>query len=195
MTSKKGFVLIVIGCIMILSGMSLSSYNMYVQNRAEKASEKISVDFTNKVKETDIEDKFITEIPKGEMKKNEVDGYNIVGRISYPKLKIDLPVINDWSYKNLNVSACRYSGSLQDGNLIIMAHNYQSHFGKLKKAVVGDEVYFEDGFGTIYGYTVEKTEKISGNNLEALVNNSYDMTLFTCTYSGRERIVIRLTKI
>ena len=76
-----------------------------------------------------------------------------------------------------------------------MAHNYPSSFGKLKRANYGDKVQFEDSFGTVYSYTVDKIEEISGDDINKLVKNSYDMTLFTCTYSGRDRIVVRLKRL
>lgn len=195
MKNKIGVWLIIIGCIMILSGMVIVSYNIYVQKMAENTAYKISAEFENTISKKYFKDKLITEIPKEKMKITDIDGYEVIGKIFYPRLDIELPVVDNWDYKKLKISVCRYSGNLQSGNLIIMAHNYPSSFGKLKRANYGDKVQFEDSFGTVYSYTVDKIEEISGDDINKLVKNSYDMTLFTCTYSGRDRIVVRLKRL
>ncbi|MEI3162865.1 MAG: sortase [Lachnospirales bacterium] len=195
MKNKIGVWLIIIGCIMILSGMVIVSYNIYVQKMAENTAYKISAEFENTISKKYFKDKLITEIPKEKMKITDIDGYEVIGKIFYPRLDIELPVVDNWDYKKLKISVCRYSGSLQSGNLIIMAHNYPSSFGKLKRANYGDNVQFKDSFGTVYSYTVDKIEEISGDDINKLVKNSYDMTLFTCTYSGKDRIVVRLKRL
>ena len=107
-----------------------------------------------------------------------------------------LPVQSDWSLEKLKKSPCRYSGSINDGSLIICAHNYQSHFGNLKYAKTGDRVYFTDVAGLTYSYEISAIEQLDGYDSERMKENTgWDMTLFTCTYSGRQRITARLTRV
>ena len=51
-----------------------------------------------------------------------------IGILEIPALDLNL-VISSWSYSSLRLAPCRYSGSAYKGDLVIAAHNYQSHFG------------------------------------------------------------------
>ena len=67
------------------------------------------------------------------------------GKVHYlPTLGRTLPVLNGWSGELLKIAPCRYLGSAYNDNLIVMAHNYDSHFGRLKKLQIGDPVTFRD---------------------------------------------------
>lgn len=68
-----------------------------------------------------------------EMPVKTINGRDYIGVLSIPSLELELPVISQWDYPALKVAPCRYSGSLYQDNLIICAHNYASHFGKLKE--------------------------------------------------------------
>ncbi len=124
----------------------------------------------------------------------EIDGEKYVGIISIPKLDIKLPVMSEWSYDNLKISPCRYSGKADEGNLIIAAHNYSSHFGKLSELSGGDEIIFTAADGTEYRYETLQTETVGGTEVEKLVSNedgAWSLTLFTCTLSGQSRVCVR----
>lgn len=116
-----------------------------------------------------------------------------MGVISIPSLGIELPVIADWSYSDLRVAPCRYYGSIQEGNMVIAAHNYRSHFGRISELHSGDEIIFTDGDGLQHKYTVVQSEIISGNDKESMIEHSdeWDITLFTCTLSGASRVTVR----
>ena len=121
-----------------------------------------------------------------------VGGYEVCGSISIPKMGVELAIISDWSYANLNISACRYSGS-PDGQMIVMAHNYTRHFGRLRSLAAGDEVRVTGVDGTIYDYEVTVTETLASNQLGVVMSgDNWDLTLFTCTYGGENRVVVRL---
>ena len=57
--------------------------------------------------------------------------YTYIGILTIPSLGIELPVQDEWSYPNLKIAPCRYAGTVADGNLIVAAHNYRSHFGRI----------------------------------------------------------------
>lgn len=119
--------------------------------------------------------------------------YSYMGILYIPKLGLELPVMSDWSYPNLRIAPCRYTGTVGDGNLIIAAHNYNCHFGHISELIPGDEIIFVDGSGIQYTYNVMDSEMIGGQNGAAMEANSeyWDLTLFTCTYSGASRVTIR----
>ncbi|MCD8181591.1 MAG: sortase [Firmicutes bacterium] len=130
----------------------------------------------------------------GEMPQKTLKGYALIGEIIIPSVGIDLPVLNDWSYNLLKIAPCRYSGTVEDGNLIILGHNYRSHFTPLKNVAVGDEVRFTDVNGMTYTYRVDEIETLYKTQLDDLTITDYDLTLFTCTTGGQSRFVARCSR-
>ena len=207
MKNKFSIILILTGAVLILSALFLCLYNIIEDKKSgENAAQVLDVlkkeiivseETTEAVlpETTDILSKKTTADYK--MQEKQVENYSYIGYISIPKLDIELPVMSSWSYAGLNISPCCYSGSAADDNLIIAAHNYNSHFRKISKLNSGDEIYFTDIDGNVYSYEVSSTEIINGNDASAMYNdddNSWDLTLFTCTLDGRNRITVRAVK-
>lgn len=207
MKNKFSFILILTGAVLILSALFLCLYNIIEDKKSgENAAQVLDVlkkeiivseETTEAIlpETTDILSEKTTADYK--MQEKQVENYSYIGYISIPKLDIELPVMSSWSYAGLNISPCRYSGSAADDNLIIAAHNYNSHFRKISKLNSGDEIYFTDIDGNVYSYEVSSTEIINGNDASAMYNdddNSWDLTLFTCTLDGRNRITVRAVK-
>lgn len=121
-------------------------------------------------------------------------GYSMIGTLRISSVGIELPVLSAWSYELLDVAPCRDSGSAAGGDLIIMGHNYKSHFTPLHDIAVGAEVEFEDVHGSEYRYIVERIEYLHRGEGEQLPSD-YELTLFTCTSGGAKRIVVRCRQI
>lgn len=130
-----------------------------------------------------------------EMPTLQIGKQSYIGYIELPTLGLSLPVMSEWSYPKLRIAPCRYTGSVYDDSLIILAHNYTRHFGGIKDLAIGDPVQFIDAEGNIYQYTVAKHETLEKRDVREMVENEYDLTLFTCTYGGRNRITVRLTRV
>ncbi|MGN0243359.1 MAG: sortase [Lachnospiraceae bacterium] len=187
MTRKRmGKIFIFVGCLLILAAVVLLGENAYRDERAGKQAQTLLNEFI-KTKDHDVETEGVT----GEMPKITLQGYSVIGVIEIPRADIQLPVLSDWSYDLLNVAPCRYSGSVEDGDLIILGHNYQSHFTPLQNCVVGDEVKLWDVNHNLYQYRIEKVEKLYKTELDRLTSSDYDLTIFTCTYGGQSRFVAR----
>ena len=78
-----------------------------------------------------------------------------IGILEIPALDLELPVISSWSYSSLRLAPCRYSGSAYKGDLVIAAHNYQSHFWGIKNSSGRKRGFFlqmlwETGFLTMW---------------------------------------------
>lgn len=131
--------------------------------------------------------------PGMEMPTIEVDGDDYIGTIIIPDCNIDLPVTATWSYPLLKKSPCLYRGSIYAKDAIIMAHNYKIHFRPLWNIEEGTEVFFVDADQNEFKYTVAWKEDIPTDNLDDLLNDDpdWDLTLFTCTYGGESRVVVR----
>lgn len=116
------------------------------------------------------------------------------GYLELPTLGLELPVMSSWSYPALKRAPCRFSGSAPDNDLIIAAHNYSAHFGRIGDLLTGDRIIFTDTAGQTYNYNVAFTEVIEGTDVEQMFSGQatdWDLTLFTCTLSGQSRVTIR----
>lgn len=129
-----------------------------------------------------------------EMPEAELDGNRYIGYLVIPKLELELPVLSEWSYMLLFTAPCRYTGTLLGEDLTIMAHNYNSHFGKLGQMEEGDEVIFVDVNGKVTRYAVTATDVLLPTAVEEVTGGAYDLTLFTCTYGGQTRITVYCDK-
>ena len=86
--------------------------------------------------------------------------------------------------------ACRQSGSSCTDDLVIVAHNYDNHFGRLKELSKGDTVIFTDMEGIVNTYFVEKLETPGPDAVDTVLNSSYDLVLYTCTKGSRTRVAV-----
>ena len=124
------------------------------------------------------------------MPEKEYMDYRMLGSVQVSSVGVKLPVLSSWDEQMLKIAPCRYSGSIPEQNMIIMGHNYKSHFTPLHQVNVGDEVIFEDVAGIIYRYRVATIETLHRSQGE-LLPSDYPLTLFTCTPGGINRLVIR----
>ncbi len=129
--------------------------------------------------------------PNMEMPTMEIDGRQYLGILEIPVLELSLPILSEWSYSALKVSPCRYKGSAYLNNLILMAHNYRRHFGRLLELQPGDRVIFTDAEGNVFHYAVMEMETLAIHAVEEMESGQWDLTLFTCTLGGKTRVTIR----
>ena len=188
--TKIGIILMAFGLLLIAAAGGLFAYNAANDKKAGETADKIIATVEKAGDDSEYEEE-----ENGE-RYTAIDGEKYIGVISITSLGIELPVQSEYSLSKLQNSPCRYYGSVPEGTAVICAHNYQSHFGSLKYANLGDKVYFTDAAGLTYSYEISDLEQIDGYDVERMKqNDGWDMTLFTCTYSGRERITVRLARI
>ena len=119
-----------------------------------------------------------------------LEGYGYVGYVEIPALGLKLPVMSDWDYTRLEIAPCRQFGSSRTDDLVIAAHNFESHFGRLKEMSLGNTVTFTDMAGIVNTYRAEMIETLSPKDVEAVQNSDYDLVLYTCTRDGQERVAV-----
>jgi sortase A len=195
---RKNIFFLLAGVILIASSFSLTVYNYRESSRAGREAAQEMQELEEKVPSADEtekeqEDSAFVPNPDVEMPVVTVNGHDYIGKLEIPSLNLKLPVMSGWSYPNLRIAPCRYTGSAYRSNLVIAAHNYSTHFGKLKELTVGDPVIFTDGDGNEFDYQVEDMEILNPTDVEKMTEGDWDLTLFTCTIGGRTRIVIRCT--
>ena len=130
------------------------------------------------------------EEPEVEPQSLTVMGYDVLGTLRIPSVDIDLPVLNEWNYDLLTVAPCRYSGSIETGDLVILGHSYRTHLRPLRQVQMGDSVELTDAAGTVHRYVVAETEILRGSD-GSLLPSGYPLTIFTCTADSKHRFLAR----
>lgn len=119
-----------------------------------------------------------------------VNGYDYVGYLEILALNLKLPVLGEWDYSRLQVAPCRQFGSSRTDDLVIAAHNFARHFGRLRTLSQGDTVTFTDMDGIVNTYAVAEIESIDPENVDAVLNSGHDLALYTCTPGGGTRVAV-----
>ena len=193
MKRKIGITLVTVGLVLIFFAVALLFYNNYENRKAESQSGELVeslVDMADSNQNTNDIDPFDTE-----MKVVSIDGYGYIGYLEIPELGLNLPVMSEWDYTRLKVAPCRYYGSSKTDNLVICAHNYRSHFGYIGKLNADSTIIFTDMEGTKLTYTVTSVEILQPFETEKVKDTGDDLILYTCTYGGRTRVVVRCSKV
>ncbi len=127
----------------------------------------------------------------GDMPVVDVEGRSFIGTVQIPSLGLLLPIQNEWGKENARVSVCRYMGSAYDDDLIIAGHNYVEHFGNLNQLATGDSVIVTDMNGKSFYYEVSNIETLGAYDVMKMESGDWDLTLFTCTVGGANRVTVR----
>lgn len=192
---QKGRFLIRLGLLLIAAALCFIIYNLYEEHRAREQSGQALdalqeyIPGSDQNDDTSMPDYMLN--PDMEMPTQTIDGMDYIGVLEIPSLNLELPVISQWSYPNLRIAPCRYSGSAYSGGLVIAAHNYDSHFGRLKTLQTDDEVIFTDIDGNTFTYKVAVMEILEPLATEEMKSEEWDLSLFTCTIGGRSRVTVR----
>ncbi|MDY3238660.1 MAG: sortase [Anaerovoracaceae bacterium] len=197
---KVSSIFIITGLLLIAAALFLTGVNLYDEHRAERSVdhvlEQMKMQDTPVLREGEIPDYILN--PDMEMPVETIDGLDYIGTLEIPSLDLELPVLSEWNYPNLRVAPCRYVGSAYQGNLIIAAHNYPSHFGNLKHLQEGEIVRFTDVDGNRFTYKVvvrETLEPTAIDEMQSEEEGAWDLTLFTCTIGGQSRVTVRCVQV
>jgi sortase A len=139
--------------------------------------------------ETEIPDYILN--PDMEMPTVVIDGAEYIGTLDVPELNLSLPVMSKWSESGLKVSPCRYSGSVYSKDLVIGGHSYISHFRPLRDISLNSDIIFTDADGNVFYYKVTETEVLQPSDIDILLEEDHDLTLFTCTSDTQARFIVR----
>lgn len=200
----RGILRILLGIALMLGAVGLASYNLWDDRRAAAVSGEVIQQIIDAFPQrSDAQDaEFLDEgvpdyvlFPDMEMPAITIDGYRYIGTVVMPSIEVELPIMEEWDYTRMKLSPCRYSGSVYLNNFVICAHNYQSHFGRLDNLQENDEVIITDVNGNVFRFEVADIETLAGTAVEEMKAGDWDLTLFTCTYSGTARVTVRCRAI
>ena len=193
------------GLILVTAAVLLLVYNLWDGHRARESEEAILAEYLQENKKasespdaSDKEDKqnipdylLNPDMDMPEYTLKSLGDVACIGILEIPALDLELPVISSWSYSSLRLAPCRYSGSAYKGDLVIAAHNYQSHFGGLRTLPEGSEVFFSDAVGNRFSYYVAVTEALTPWSVDDMTSGEWPLTLFTCTLDSQNRVTVR----
>lgn len=198
-----------VGAVLILSALLLLLYNRCEDAQAGREAESllvsveavISAQSSDGSAETEPGREETTAMPTTaepldpEMPVAMLNGYGYVGCVEIPALSLKLPVMSEWDYTRLAIAPCRQFGSSRTDDLVIAAHNYEGHFGRLKDLSVGNTVVFTDMEGIVNTYRVELIETLGPKEVDAVQNSGYDLVLYTCTRDGQARVTVFCNRV
>ncbi|MGN0484358.1 MAG: sortase [Lachnospiraceae bacterium] len=205
MRTRRDSFFIGAGLLLLSAALLLTGYNVWDSYRAEKEAGKILSELESHLELRDSEaEGYRTENNEENISESSsasdspdsvfIDGKEYIGVLEVPSLDLTLPVMRDWSYPRLRITPCRYKGSLSQDNMIIAGHNYVSHFGRLKELKEGDAIIFTDIYGTAHPYEVKYQETLEKDAIDQMEEGEWDITLFTCTLGGAQRVTVRCKK-
>lgn len=192
MAKKAGILFVILGLVLILAAGGLYLHNETVDANAGREAEAMLTQIQAIIPKTpETQPTETVEIPQTvpeEMTVVEIDGYGYIGYLSIPEIELELPVMHLWDPYRLQIAPCRQFGSVWTDDLVIAAHNYERHFGKLKNLAPGDDVTFTDMDGRVHTYQVERLESLEPTAVDAVQYSDCDLVLYTCTYDGKNRV-------
>ncbi|MBQ5473982.1 MAG: sortase [Lachnospiraceae bacterium] len=190
MKKTIGIICIIAGIAMVFLSIYLIGKNYYVEYNAGKSIDNVIPKLEEKIGSADVGTDTLADVEE-----TIVDGHVYIGILKVPSQNLELPIIKEWNYDNLEIAPCRFTGSYKSKDLVIAGHNYKRHFSKLKNLQKGDEIIFVAANGKDYIYRVSLVEVLEPKQVEYLINkekeNEWDLSLFTCTKSGAGRYVVR----
>lgn len=203
-----------LGCLLLIAALALTVYNIQDDNRAKAASSEVLEMLSPSAPDVTVvegNEELILELPTDQteitdseilipdyeldpnmkMPMQTVNGQDYIGILTLEELSLELPVMSDWDYPKLKEAPCRYHGSAYQDNLVIMAHNFQSHFGQISNLSTGSIITFKDMDDNLFTYQVLQTELLAPTEVDTVNSGMWDLTLFTCTTGGQYRIAVR----
>lgn len=208
--TRMGNILLAAGALFLTAALLLTGSNLYETYQAGQASERLFQEVFSRIESQSQDADSLSQAvlaggeeetpeyllnPEMEMPVEEIEGNGYIGLLEIPALGLSLPVMSEWSYQNLKLAPCRYSGSAYTGNFTIAGHNYSTHFGPIGGLNAGDSITFTDMQGNRFAYEVQVVETLEATAVEDMVGEEWDLTLFTCDLSGESRITVRCLKV
>ncbi len=196
--------MISLGAVLILSALLLFVYNQWEDQKAGESAEKMLADvqtaITQQIESSPAQPEKEESAEREEMEPEEtkismINGYNYIGVLNLPTLNLELPVLSDCDEALLKVAPCRDFGDLATDDLVIAAHNYRRHFGRLSQLSYGDQVTFTDMDGNVHVYQVAEISMIAPTDVSLVADSAYELVLYTCDYTNQNRIMVGCRKI
>lgn len=208
--TRMGNILLAAGALFLAAALLLTGSNLYEAYQAGQASKRLFQEVRSRIERQAQEESSLSQAalaggeeetpeylrnPEMEMPVEEIEGNGYIGLLEIPALGLSLPVMSEWSYPNLKLAPCRYSGSAYTGNFTIAGHNYSTHFDPIGGLNAGNSITFTDMQGNRFAYEVQVVETLEATAVADMVSEEWDLTLFTCDLSGESRVTVRCLQV
>ncbi|MCD8083821.1 MAG: sortase [Clostridiales bacterium] len=189
---RCGRAFVILGVCMLVAALGMEAHNAWEERQAGRETEQVYEELQTVIDILRMEETATpAEAEPDETGEETLDAEKYLGILRIPEFGLNLPVQWEWSYPALRQTPCRFTGSTREGDLVICAHNYATHFGKLRNLSYGATITLEEMDGTVRRYRVEEIEILGPGDIERLLSGNWPLTLFTCTYGGENRVVVR----
>lgn len=149
-------------------------------------------------KQEDEQEKQVEEKEESNMPE-QIAGYDVLGRIVIEDVNIDKYILNSSEDKALQNGVCKLYGNglNEEGNFVIVGHNYEDVFRKIEELEVGDEFYTENRNSEKTNYKITEIIAVEPTDLSILLpkENKTEITLITCQTGATTRLVVKADKI
>lgn len=181
-------------CLILIILIIIASFVFIYKSRARGTDETMDMMAETAPEENIVEEDTLI------VQEYEINGinYEVIAILNIPSLKIEYPVLSSTSTELLKVSLNKYWGPNPNrpGNLCILGHNYNDSrfFGKLNKIENGDIIQLTDMSGEMVEYSVYDTYIVNPDNTDCtsqLTEGRTEITLITCTATGKQRFVVK----
>lgn len=121
----------------------------------------------------------------------QLDGRDFSGLIRIPAFGVHLPIGNDWDADPFSIYPRRFWGSVYDNSLILGGSDRKGQFDFCNRIDIGDKILITDLTGAQFSYEVARIERHSHADTQALLESSWDLTLFVRDSSSLDYIFVR----
>lgn len=174
-------IIMLFGILLLACATGLALFYTWEGNRAGEYSRKL----LKQARQEFSEENVMQQEASGRRKEtSEEQAEEVWAILEIPSLDLELPVMGSYSEELLKQAVCRY-----DEN-IIAGHSYKQHFRGLRKVQKGAIVTLEFPEEK-QQYIVSEIIEIEGTDSEGLFEGAWDLSLFTCNFSGSKRVVVR----
>ncbi len=124
-------------------------------------------------------------------------GFNVIGKIEIPKIKLEYVVLEEATIPAMEASIGKLYGPgiNQTGNTVLAGHNYKNgtFFSNNSKLSNGDKIYLTDMQGKKVTYEIYKKYITTPEEFDYAVrdtNGKREVSLTTCTNDTKSRLII-----
>lgn len=193
MRKKISLCCICLGIVCILGAAGILGYTQIEEKNAASFSQTVTTVFGEELQKT-----YTTEGETEQLltKSIAINGAEYMGVLLIPQLELELPVASTYTEALLQQTPCVFAGEIETEDIIIAAHNYEVHFGKISQLEVNDEIFLVDVAGKMHQYQLVLEETLDGDDLADLYAGEWDLTLFTCSHlNNAKRAVLRFEEM
>jgi sortase A len=190
MNRKLRTVLVALGAEFLFVSLFLMCCSLWETRKAERSVAELLPQVVSSIEEA-CEQPVTTDENEAGV---EIDGNRYLGYLSIPSLELELPVMYEWDYDCLNTSPCRYAGTTKTKDLIIAAHNYSGHFGRVPELSPGDSICLTEWNQVVSRYKVVEIEEFTSGSMQNITSGDYDLTLVDITDGLKKSVAVRCIK-